>query len=87
MTEGSEYISLFVEHLRTAVMKHGVRRFNSTHEAYGVLAEEVHEVLHAVQSNIPEDVVHELLDVMVVAFWGIKSIIEGNSINEEKDCI
>lgn len=42
--------------------------FTSAHEAYGVLAEEVGELLEAIRSNNPEAVYREALQVSAVAY-------------------
>jgi hypothetical protein len=41
--------------------------FTSTHEGYGVLAEEVAELLDAIRSNIPDTVRIEAIQVAAVA--------------------
>jgi hypothetical protein len=41
--------------------------FSSTHEAYGVLIEEVAELLDAIRANALESVRHEALQVAAVA--------------------
>ena len=41
--------------------------FHSTHEGYGVLAEEVAELLDAIRSNNPEDIQGEAIQVAAVA--------------------
>ena len=41
--------------------------FKSTHEGYGVLAEEVLELLEAIRSNTPERVQYEAVQIAAVA--------------------
>jgi NTP pyrophosphatase (non-canonical NTP hydrolase) len=41
--------------------------FTSSHEGYGVLAEEVKELLDAIQDNSIDDVRHEAMQVAAVA--------------------
>ncbi len=42
--------------------------YRSQHEAYGVLAEEVHELLCAIQANDEASIRHEAMQVAAVAF-------------------
>lgn len=48
--------------------------YASPHEIYGILAEEVKEVLDEVQSNNDVELAKELMDVAVAALWGYISI-------------
>lgn len=41
--------------------------YTSAHEAYGVLAEEMHELLAAIHANAAESVRHEAVQVAAVA--------------------
>lgn len=50
--------------------------FTSTHEAYGVLAEEVSELLDAIQRNNRVDIGSEGVDVAAVAYRLVKQITE-----------
>ena len=51
--------------------------FVSSHEILGIVQEEVHEVLHAVQDNDRMAIRAELLDVAVATIFGIASIDSG----------
>ena len=51
--------------MRQAQDKYGP--FHSTHEGYGVLAEEVAELLDAIRSNNQEDIQGEAIQVAAVA--------------------
>ena len=53
------------EELTKAIQQHGW--FKSPHEAYGVLAEEVYEVLMALHSNDSKQMYKELSQVAAVA--------------------
>jgi NTP pyrophosphatase (non-canonical NTP hydrolase) len=53
------------DEIRKADAKYGP--FTSTHEGYGVLAEEVAELLDAIRSNRPEHVRKEAIQVAAVA--------------------
>ena len=56
------------------IQKHGDRPWTSHHQIYGVLAEEMAEVLDEVRSNDLKRMRAELLDVAVAAIWGVHSI-------------
>jgi len=60
--------------LEKAIERKGGGSFSSVHEIYGALAEEVHEVLEAIHDKDPQAVREELIDIAIVAFWGIASI-------------
>jgi NTP pyrophosphatase (non-canonical NTP hydrolase) len=51
----------------------GNHTFASTHEILGVIVEEYHELIEAVQSNERTEVISELHDLAVAAIWGIVS--------------
>jgi NTP pyrophosphatase (non-canonical NTP hydrolase) len=51
--------------IKQAQAKYG--HFHSTHEAYGVLAEEVAELLDAIRSNFANDIDEEAMQVAAVA--------------------
>lgn len=53
------------DEIRRADAKYG--HFQSTHEAYGVLAEEVAELLDAIRSNVQNDIDEEAMQVAAVA--------------------
>lgn len=46
----------------------------SRHEALGIVAEEYHELIHAVQSEPLDRVEAELLDIAVAAVFGLVSV-------------
>lgn len=52
----------------------GKHTFASNHEALGIVTEEYHEYVAAVQSNKTEDVRNEILDVAVAALFGVISM-------------
>lgn len=58
------------------IKEKGQGAFSGPHEIYGVLAEEVNELLDAIHENDKEQVVNELYDVAVTALFGIASIYE-----------
>jgi len=59
--------------LQRRLDQHGKGKFCSTHEGLGVITEEYHELVDAVQSNEPSDYKSECLDVAVAAFWAYLS--------------
>jgi NTP pyrophosphatase (non-canonical NTP hydrolase) len=69
-------LKLFEAVLREKIKQKGDRSFNSPHEALGVLTEEYMELIQAVQSNNPNLVREELLDVAVSAIWGVASQVD-----------
>jgi NTP pyrophosphatase (non-canonical NTP hydrolase) len=64
------------EKLQRRLEKYGNRAYYSPHETFGILYEEVNEVLDAVQENNNDWIIEELLDVAVAALWGVASIQE-----------
>ena len=64
-----------IERSGTAAFRYG--DFTSTHEAYGVLAEEVAELLDAIRSNDRESIRDEAIDVAAVAYR-LASVIDRN---------
>ena len=64
-----------VEHaLNRRIGQHGDLSFISTHEIFGVLAEEVHELEHEIRSNDAPKIYNELMDVAIAAIWGLVSL-------------
>ena len=59
------------DEIKRADAKYGP--FHSTHEAYGVLAEEVAELLEAIRSNFANDIDEEAMQVAAVAIRLVKS--------------
>lgn len=62
----SEALNDVIERSGHAQWKYG--DFTSTHEAYGVLAEEVAELLEAIRSNDRDSIRDEAIDVAAVAY-------------------
>ena len=52
----------------------GIGTFASRHEILGVLTEEFHELMQAVENNHMGEFEEELLDIVVAAFWGVASL-------------
>ena len=57
--------------------RHGRGAFVSSHEGYGVCAEELKELLDEVQANDLQKVYSESIDLAVAAFWTALSISSG----------
>lgn len=76
--EINKILKIFKEHYEEQVRRKGSGAFASRHEIYGVLSEEVFEVLqnlHGDSTN--DDFIYELLDVAVVCLFGAASIASG----------
>ncbi len=73
-------IESLIKSLERAKKRKGTFSFNSIWEIFGKLQEEVYEVLREIHKKDKEIICEELMDVAVVAIWGIMSI----RANEEK---
>lgn len=62
---------LLKDKLNSRIAQKGPYSYASVHEAYGIIAEEVKELLDAVQSNNRDHVMSELLDVAVGCVFAI----------------
>ena len=60
--------------------KYGERTFVSSHEIYGILAEEMDEFLSAVRKGDVDGIKDELIDIAVAAVFGLAS-----AMNEQMD--
>lgn len=69
-------LKVFHEYLMKRINKHGMGKFASSHEAYGVLAEEVDESLDELRLNDKDKFVQEMLDVAVTGIWAYVSLKE-----------
>lgn len=65
--------------------KHGPGVFVSNHETFGVLAEEYHETVVALQSNNDEKFRSELMDVAVAAIFGVMCLDSEKKLKEKKN--
>lgn len=57
-------------------VKHGDGAFHGPHEGFGVIAEEIDELLEAIRSNDRRRVHDEAMDVAVAALWLVASTTE-----------
>lgn len=70
-----ESIDRIVKRIEEKTAKHGGHGYESTHEIYGILAEEFNkELLKEVHDNNIEGFENELIDVAVSAIWGLASM-------------
>lgn len=60
-------------HIQSVIAKHGDKPFNSRHEVYGLLLEEVREFEEEVRNGRCIQVYSELLDIAQVAILGLAS--------------
>lgn len=77
---------LIKEQLDRVTADHGYE-YHSAEEMNGVLAEEAHELLHAVhegKGHVTTDVLGELIDIAVVCIRGARSYIH-NGVNNEQN--
>jgi hypothetical protein len=58
------------------IERHGRGAYMSNHEALGIITEEYHELIDAVQSNDPVEVANETMDVAVGCLFALASQIE-----------
>lgn len=79
--EIEEVLLLLKSDLDRRVKQHGRGIFISPHEIRGVLEEEVNEHLDEVKANNISKQLDELLDVAVVAIWGVASILKWSREN------
>lgn len=63
----------FILSLSKRNIKHGSKPFSSPHEGYGVVSEEVYELIDAVTKNYSEGRSSEAMDIAVAAFHLYKS--------------
>lgn len=76
--EINEVLRIFKTHYETQIRRKGRGAFNSRHEIYGALSEEVYEVLRELHANrSDQDFMYELLDVAVVCLFGAATIASG----------
>ena len=70
------------EHLHTCLKNNGMHVAVSPHEIYGLVQEEVSELLSEVHDNDTENCIDELLDIAVAAVYGIVSL---RTVNFDED--
>ena len=68
-------LSLVAQKMKVRLEHCGEGTFASQHEILGIITEEYHELVQAVQNNDKDELIEELLDVAVGAVFGIASII------------
>ena len=70
----AEAMGQLVIDLNRRLEKHGRGSFIGSHEIYGVIAEEMDELLEAIRGNNLHLVENELMDVAVAALFGYASL-------------
>jgi NTP pyrophosphatase (non-canonical NTP hydrolase) len=73
-------IELVIQGMGKKIEKHGRGAWMSRHETYGILAEEVDEVLEELRGNDNHKFAEELVDIAVVAIFGIASMVAGSEV-------
>jgi NTP pyrophosphatase (non-canonical NTP hydrolase) len=72
-----------LEEIYKEMKNKGPAAFVSTHEILGTIAEEYDELIHAVRANNNQAVREELLDLAVLAIFGISSMdVASNLMNK-----
>ena len=66
---------LIKNELYQRINEKGRLQFISTHECYGILKEEEHELLEALQSNDVDMFINEMVDIAVASIFSVASII------------
>lgn len=67
-------VNTLQEAVNNRITKHGYGIAISIHEIYGILAEEMKELLDDIHANEYESVYEELVDVAVAAIYGMVSM-------------
>jgi len=75
-----EVVDEIVDHLTLKLQAKGTEAFSSSHEIYGIIAEEVSELLEAVKLNDKEELELELKDIIVAGIWGLASLKQGEAL-------
>ena len=65
-----------LEKLHHRLQQHGPLSYASAHEILGIVAEEYHELVEAVQSNDCKEIESELIDIAVGCLFGVASLLE-----------
>jgi methionine synthase II (cobalamin-independent) len=79
--DGSKHIDAVFdrlkERLKERIKKKSPQTFVSTHECYGVMAEEFNELSVEMQSNDFENFALECEDIAIAAIWSLVSLKSG----------
>lgn len=67
---------LLLANLKKRLIQHGDASFAGKHEGLGTITEEYHELVEAVRSNDPNQVINEAIDVAVGALWTAATMLE-----------
>ena len=74
LTTVSDVLNAVDDAVLVARDKHGYEPYSSSHEAYGIIAEEMHELMLAIHANDDEQIKKELLDVAQAAVFALASM-------------
>lgn len=64
----------FRQHFNKRLKKKGYGAYASSHEAYGIIAEEMHELMVELHGNNKTKFVDEALDIAVACIWAAASL-------------
>lgn len=70
-TEALAFLDSLETKVKMRLQQHGDEIAGSTHEVYGIIAEEFHELMDAMHSNNNANFVSELEDIAVACVFGI----------------
>jgi hypothetical protein len=76
-TARQSVINIVRDKMLTRLKQKGPGCFVSSHEALGIITEEYHELIEAVQANDPDAVDEEMVDIAVAAMLAIMSRMSG----------
>jgi NTP pyrophosphatase (non-canonical NTP hydrolase) len=76
-TEIADLMATITTALNAEIDKKGNEIFLSSHEALGIIEEEIHELREAVRGGNFDEIRSELIDIMVAAAWSVGSVDSG----------
>lgn len=72
--EIDDAINVLVSNIEQRIDKFGDSSHVSKHESFGIIAEEMHELLLAVHGNDLDNAQQECMDIAVACIWGYLSM-------------
>jgi hypothetical protein len=73
-TEALAFLDSLETKVKLRLQQHGDEIAGSTHEVYGIIAEEFHELMLAMHNNESSDFYSELEDIAVACIFGLITI-------------
>ena len=70
-------VAILVGKIHERLDEKGKGIFMTSHEVYGIISEEHHELLHAIETGTGEEIYDEMLDIAVAALVGMASAESG----------